>query len=231
MGDEALNKRRTSRTLPETPGQRPLGSAKYRNGPNGYRRPSLVRASSFEQRNVSIRASMTRTSSIEQRGYRPNLVRTSSIEQGHRKLPSRPSFSRMGSIDQGGQRRAPLLRNNSNLHGEMSYRQSNNNYSDYHQSIPHHRNFRRYGPQTEVERRAVMTLIASDRTSAAEQNYLDETRTQGTNGCDRRSEWTRADFHRSTSLEARDVQFGRERRQYMVRQESVTASSLPDLLE
>lgn len=227
--EEALNKRRTSRTLPETPGVRPLGSAKYRNGPNGYRRPSLVRASSFEQRNVNIRASMTRTSSIEQRGYRPNLVRTSSIEQGHRKLPSRPSFSRMSSIDQGGQRRAPLLRNNSNLHRKMSYRQSNNNHGDYQQS--HHRNFRRYGPQTEAERRAVMALIASERNSVEQSYLLDETRTQGTNGCDRRSEWSRADFHRSTSLESRDVQFGRERQRYLVRQESVTASSLPDLLE
>ena len=81
--DSLNNKRRVSRSLPEIPGQRPLGSAKYMVGPNGYRRPSLVRASSFsEQRNVNIRVNMIKTSSIDQRSYRPEYVRNKSMESG-----------------------------------------------------------------------------------------------------------------------------------------------------
>ena len=81
--DSLNNKRRVSRSLPEIPGQRPLGSAKYMVGPNGYRRPSLVRASSFsEQRNVNIRVNMIKTSSIDQRSYRPEYVRNNSMENG-----------------------------------------------------------------------------------------------------------------------------------------------------
>ena len=107
------SKRKTSRSLPEVPGQRPLGPAKYRDGPNGYRRPSLVRASSFEQRNVNVRVNhyVSRTSSVEPRGYRAGSGRSGLGEggTGHRKLPSRPSLHRMGSFDRDGPRRPPLL--------------------------------------------------------------------------------------------------------------------------
>ena len=173
--DDSLNKRRVSRSLPEIPGQRPLGSAKYMVGPNGYRRPSLVRASSFsEQRNVNIRVNMIKTSSIDQRSYRPEYVRTSSMESGsgsgagaggggHRKLPSRP-FSRLNSFDQqqGGARRGRRI---------SSYRQQSEasrdsfHYSSGERERPgaQHRNFRRFGAQTEVERRAVLALIARER--------------------------------------------------------------------
>merc|ERR1719195_2434859 len=92
-------------------------------GPNGYRRPSLVRASSFtEHRNVNVRMNMSRAASVE-RGQRPDY--SSRLEGGHRKLPSRP-FTRMGSFENREPsqvpRRVPLLRNNSNLHRKMSYR-------------------------------------------------------------------------------------------------------------
>ena len=184
--DSLNNKRRVSRSLPEIPGQRPLGSAKYMVGPNGYRRPSLVRASSFsEQRNVNIRVNMIKTSSIDQRSYRPEYVRTSSMESGsgagagaggggHRKLPSRP-FSRLNSLDQQqGGRRAPLSRSNSNLGRRISYRQQSHqseasrdsfHYSSGERERPgaQHRNFRRFGAQTELERRAVLALIARER--------------------------------------------------------------------
>ena len=110
---------------------------------------------------------MTRASSIE-RGQRPEH---SKLEGGHRKLPTRP-FNRMGSFesrDQHVPRRGPLLRNNSGLHRKMSYRQHNGDTFHYNSSgshvsaATHHRNFRRYGPQTEVERRAVLALIARER--------------------------------------------------------------------
>ena len=181
--DSLNNKRRVSRSLPEIPGQRPLGSAKYMVGPNGYRRPSLVRASSFsEQRNVNIRVNMIKTSSIDQRSYRPEYVRNNSMETGggvgggagggaggggHRKLPSRP-FSRLNSFEQqqgGGSRRAQLGR-------RISYRQQAEASRDsFHYSSSgereragaQHRNFRRFGAQTEVERRAVLALIARER--------------------------------------------------------------------
>ena len=189
--DSLNNKRRVSRSLPEVPGQRPLGSAKYMVGPNGYRRPSLVRASSFsEQRNVNIRVNMIKTSSIDQRSYRPEYVRNNSTESGsgggggggggsvgHRKLPSRP-FSRLSSYEQqqqqqAGSRRAPLSRSNSNLGRRISYRQQTEASRDsFHYSSgerigvgvgAQHRNFRRFGAQTEVERRAVLALIARER--------------------------------------------------------------------
>ena len=188
--DDSLNKRRVSRSLPEVPGQRPIGSAKYMVGPNGYRRPSLVRASSFsEHKNVNIRMNMARAASVE-RGYRPDHSR---LEGGHRKLPTRP-FTRMGSFenrDPHVPRRGPLLRNNSNLHRKMSYRQQsgtsgdsfhyNSSAHNQNQAASHHRNFRRYGPQTEVERRAVMALIARERDGqAGHDSYLNsDQRTEG----------------------------------------------------
>ena len=113
---------------------------------------------------------MTRASSVE-RGQRPEH---SKLEGGHRKLPSRP-FTRMSSFesrDTHVPRRGPLLRNNSGLHRKMSYRQHNNSGDSFHynssgshvsSAATHHRNFRRYGPQTEVERRAVLALIARER--------------------------------------------------------------------
>ena len=180
--DSLNNKRRVSRSLPEIPGQRPLGSAKYMVGPNGYRRPSLVRASSFsEQRNVNIRVNMIKTSSIDQRSYRPEYVRNNSTESGgggggglsgHRKLPSRP-FSRLSSFEQQhhqpSSRRAQLSRSNSNLGRRISYRQQSEasrdsfHYSSGDRERAQHRNFRRFGAQTEVERRAVLALIARER--------------------------------------------------------------------
>ena len=173
---DSLNKRRTSRSLPEVPGQRPLSSAKYMVGPNGYRRPSLVRASSFtEHRNVNVRMNMSRAASVE-RGQRPDY--SSRLEGGHRKLPSRP-FTRMGSFENREPsqvpRRVPLLRNNSNLHRKMSYRHqaaerlhsTDSFHYNAHSSAPahaQHRNFRRYGDgRTEAERRAVLALIARER--------------------------------------------------------------------
>jgi len=208
--DDSLNKRRVSRSLPEVPGQRPIGSAKYMVGPNGYRRPSLVRASSFsEHKNVNIRMNMARAASAE-RGYRPDHSR---LEGGHRKLPTRP-FTRMGSFenrDPHVPRRGPLLRNNSNLHRKMSYRQQSGNSGDsfhynsstHNQNNPasHHRTFRRYGPQTEVERRAVMALIAREREGqVVPDSYLNsDQRTEGKHGCDRRSRWSNVDKYQENS--------------------------------
>ena len=191
--DDSLNKqqRRVSRSLPEVPGQRPIGSAKYMVGPNGYRRPSLVRASSFSERqNVNIRMAVTRAGSVE-RGYsgRPEH----SKYEGQRKLPTRP-FTRMSSFEhREPQRRHPLLRNNSNLHRKMSYRQHSssgnhvssdsfhyNNGNIPHVATSHHRNFRRYGPQT--DRQSLMALIAREReAAAASDSYMShsDTRTEG----------------------------------------------------
>ena len=178
---DSLNKRRTSRSLPEVPGQRPLSSAKYMVGPNGYRRPSLVRAASFtEHRNVNVKMNMTRASSVE-RGQRPDY--TSRLEGGHRKLPSRP-FTRMGSFENRGEsqvpRRVPLLRNNSNLHRKMSYRQQaaeraqtvdSFHYNAHSSAASHHRSLRRYGDgRTEAERRAVLALIARERERGAQRH-------------------------------------------------------------
>lgn len=202
--DDSLNKRRVSRSLPEVPGQRPIGSAKYMVGPNGYRRPSLVRASSFsEQRNVNVRVNMSRAGSVE-RGYRPDNSR---LEGGHRKLPTRP-FTRMSSFesrDTHVPRRGPLLRNNSNLHRKMSYRHQSATSGDNfhyntggsHQSAAsQHRNFRRYGPQTDIERRAVLALIAREREAqmqaqASESYMQSDMRADGKPNCDRRTRWSR----------------------------------------
>ena len=223
--DDSLNKRRVSRSLPEIPGQRPLGSAKYMVGPNGYRRPSLVRASSFsEQRNVNIRVNMIKTSSIDQRSYRPEYVRNNSME-GQRRLPSRP-FTRLASSEQQGARRAQLSRSNSNLHRKMSYRQQSlyqetaarDSFHYSQQERPdraQHRNFRRYGAHTEVERRAVLALIAREReVDMSDSSYM--VSSQAAIGCDRRSRWGRQDFQSSTR-ESRDIQLDRDKQRYLAR--------------
>ena len=191
--DDSLNKqreRKVSRSLPEIPGQRPISSAKYMVGPNGYRRPSLVRASSFsEQRNVNIRMNVSRAGSVE-RSYSGARPEYSKLE-GQRKLPTRP-FTRMGSFEhRESQRRHPLLRNNSNLHRKMAYHRQNsggqsssdsfhyNNGNIPHVATSHHRNFRRYGPAT--DRQSLMALIAREREAReASESYLaSEARTEG----------------------------------------------------
>ena len=86
-------------------------------------------------------------------------------------MPSRP-FSRLSSYEQqqqAGSRRAPLSRSNSNLGRRISYRQQTEasrdsfHYSSGERERAQHRNFRRFGAQTEVERRAVLALIARER--------------------------------------------------------------------
>ena len=63
-----------------------------------------------------------------------------------------------------------------------------------------HRNFRRYGAHTEVERRAVLALIARERevreVDMSERSYMVRAGA-GTQGCDRRSRWSRSDFQSS----------------------------------
>lgn len=222
--EEALAKRRSSRTLPETPGGpgvRALGSAKYRNGPNGYRRPSLVRASSLESRG-------TGRSSIGYRGVHDGAGRVGSVysvrgsgrnmEGMGRRLPSRPSYSRTSyTIEQGagwhsrgyreGARRPPLLRHNSNLHRKMSYRHSNNNMDNVGNTSQNYvarqpqSSYRRYGGQ--------------------EANYQD---------LQRREAWSLSDFQRSASIEERNYVLQGERRRFLMRQEHVSGSSMSNMM-
>ena len=111
--EEALAKRRSSRSLPELPGpgdsRRALASAKYRQGPNGYRRPSLVRATSLDAQLPGNRGhhqpTSHRLSEFQGRhppsGYPGSRGRGLGGEGSGRKLPSRPSFSRTSySIEQ-----------------------------------------------------------------------------------------------------------------------------------
>ena len=193
--DSLANKQRrasSSRALPDTPGQpRALGSAKYLVGPGGYRRPSLVRAASFSEHRNSVNIRMSAVAgggrqggggAPDRGGPRPGEA-GSRLEGGHRRLPARP-FTRMGSFEQREPhhpvpRRGPLLRNNSNLHRKMSYRAHHQpapgpdtfHYNQLHSAAAaasHHRNFRRYGDgRTEVERRAVLAIIAREREAAA----------------------------------------------------------------
>ena len=188
--EEALAKRRSSRTLPEVPpGGRALASAKFRQGPNGYRRPSLVRASSLEGR-APGRA--------QHRSPDPGRAgaggRGRGAEGSGRRLPSRPSFSRTAySVEQGGWhhrasnpgRRPPLLRHNSNLHRKMSYRQSNNNTEGYQRAGGHRARYGGEGGGYQEEGRA----------------------------------WSLADFQRAASIEERNYVAAGERRR-LVRQTS-----------
>ena len=209
--EEALAKRRTSRSLPEVPGAggRAIPSAKHRTGPNGYRRPSLVRASSFESRGADIR--------LHRGGHEQGRVgsgysgRGLSREGGTgRKLPSRPSFSRTQySIEQGGwhsrasnpgARRHPLLRHNSNLHRKMSYRQSNNNLEGYGRQQG--QGYRRYY------------------STGGEGGYQEGGRSEA---------WSVADFQRAASVEDRSYVVQERSRRLMVRQQSVNGGSCGDL--
>ena len=214
--EEALAKRRSSRSLPELPGQgesrRALASAKYRQGPNGYRRPSLVRATSLEAQLPGNRSHhqppMHRLSEF-QHGRHPGSGYPGSRGGGRgggegtgRKLPSRPSFSRTSySVEQDGWhsratnpgRRPPLLRHNSNLHRKMSYRQSNNNLEGYNRQRSHS-SYRRYD--------------GGGGGGGGGGAYLDDSRGGGG--------WTIADFQRQASIEDRAY----ERRRMLVRQHS-----------
>ena len=215
--EEALAKRRSSRSLPELPGpdrdsRRALASAKYRAGPNGYRRPSLVRATSLEAHQHQQGPALHRLSEFQGRHPASSAFPGGRAggrgggEGSGRKLPSRPnSFSRTSySVEQDGWhsratgnpgRRPPLLRHNSNLHRKMSYRQSNNNlegYSSRHQRS-HSTSYRRYDGGGVGHGGGV---------------YLDER--AGGGG------WSVADFQRQASIEDRAY----ERRRLLVRQHS-----------
>ena len=198
---------------PDRDSRRALASAKYRAGPNGYRRPSLVRATSLEAHQHQQGPALHRLSEFQGRhpassafpGGRSSGGRGGGEGSG-RKLPSRPSsFSSRTSysVEQDGwhsrasgnpgNRRPPLLRHNSNLHRKMSYRQSNNNlegYSSRHQRS-HSTSYRRY-----------------DGGGQGGGGYLDER--AGGGG------WSVADFQRQASIEDRAY----ERRRLLVRQHS-----------
>lgn len=221
--EEALARRRSSlntRKLPEVPGPggRALPSAKYRSGPNGYRRPSLVRASSFDgrsgvgSRSYSTAAYRTGPGDGPGRvgsGYSGRGLRNS--EGSGRRLPSRPSFSRTAySLEQGGWhtragspgvRRPPLLRHNSNLHRKMSYRQSNNNMESYLARQQSSGQWRRYGREE------------------GGGGYQEPARGEG---------WSLQEFQRQASIEDSNYQISasRERRRFVVRQRSVSQSEM-----
>ena len=154
-----------------------------------------------------------------------------------RLLPQRPPLLRGNSTE------VRLLRNSPLTQRRLSsFQRSSSNAGsgrrllprqssiDAHRALPNPRTFRRYGDQSESEKRSVMALI--------EGHSIDQGDERRIHGCDRqeRSErrvgWTRASFQRSLSLETQPVDFSQQRRLTLQRQEDVEgSSSLPDLLE